>query len=60
MTKTPDEVIATTSEMVSKIIDEILKIEKQHEYIQNIEQNTSLEKDISEQIIKIIEREISK
>lgn len=59
MSKNPSEILASTSDQVRKIIAEILEIEKQHGYIQNIESNVSLEKDIGEEIIKLLEREIS-
>jgi hypothetical protein len=58
MDTTPKEVYESTTEQIRSLIDEILKIEKKYQHIQNISQNASVETDISEEILKIIYREV--
>lgn len=57
--KNPDDILASTTEQIQSIIDKILKIEKEYEYIQNIESNSSVEKEISERILAIFDKEIN-
>ena len=56
----PDEILASTTEQVRDLIEKILKVEKDYEYIQNIELNQMLEKEIGEKLTSIFEKEISK
>ena len=54
--KNTQDVINSTDPTTHKLINEILKIEKNNEHIQNLSPST--EKDISEMIIKLINQEI--
>lgn len=54
--KNTQDVINSTDSTTQKLINEILKIEKDNEHIQNLSPST--EKDISEMIIKLINQEI--
>ena len=55
----PDEILASTTEQVRDLIEKILKVEKDYEYIQNIESNSMLEKEIGEKLSNIFEKEIT-
>ena len=55
----PIDIMNSTTDQVKELIEEVLKIEKDHQYIQNIEHNKSLEKDIAESIKKLIIKETS-
>jgi len=52
----PQDVLNSTDSSTKKLIGEILKIEKEFEYIQTI--STATEKEISEKIVKLILQEI--
>jgi len=55
----PKDILNSTTPQIQKLIEETLKIEKDYQYIQNLESNKSLEKEISDKIKKIIELETS-
>lgn len=55
----PIDILNSTTDQVKGLIEEVLKIEKDHQYIQNIEQNKALEKDIADSIKKLIIKETS-
>ena len=55
----PKEVMNGTSPQVHAVIDEILKIEKQHKHIENMSTNKTAEAQITEAILKVIYREIT-
>jgi len=55
----PADILNSTTPQIQKLIEKTLKIEKDYQYIQNIESNKSLEREISEKIKKIIEVETS-
>lgn len=55
---TPKEVYESTTDQIRSLIDEILKIEKKYQHIQNISQNVSVETEVSEEILKAIYREV--
>lgn len=55
----PKDILNSTTHQIQGLIEEVLKIEKDHQYIQNLETNKSLEKEISENIKKIIVKETS-
>jgi len=52
----PEEILNSTTNDVRNLIEEILKLEKDYQYIKNLEDNTSKEKEISKNIIAIIEK----
>ena len=53
----PADILNTTTPQIQKLIEQTLKIEKDYQYIQNLESNRSLEKEISDKIKKILEME---
>ena len=55
----PDEILAATTSQVRDLIEKILKVEKDYEYIQNIESNSTLEKEIGEKLTSIFEKGIT-
>ena len=55
----PADILNSTTPQIQKLIEQALKIEKDYQYIQNIESNRSLEKEIAVKIKKILERETS-
>lgn len=55
----PADILNSTTPQIQKLIEKTLKIEKDYQYIQNLESNKSLEKEISDKIKKIIEVETS-
>ena len=55
----PVDILNSTTPQIQKLIEQTLKIEKDYQYIQNIESNKTLEKEISEKIKKILEMETS-
>ncbi len=55
----PADILNSTTPQIRGLIENVLSIEKDHQYIQNIEANKSLEREISKKIIKIIEQETS-
>jgi hypothetical protein len=56
---TPNEVMDSTTDQVKKVIDQILRIEKAHKHIQNLSANRSVDAKISEEILRVINQEIS-
>ncbi|MBN1969164.1 MAG: hypothetical protein JW870_07330 [Candidatus Delongbacteria bacterium] len=52
------EVMDSTDDTTRKLLGEILKIEKDHEYIQTM--TTSIDQEISDRIVKLIQQEIKK
>lgn len=54
----PVDILNSTTPQIKKLIEQLLMIEKDYQYIQNIESNRSLEKEISDKIKKLIEKEI--
>ncbi len=59
MAHKPTDVLNTTTKLVTELIEKALVTEKDYQYIQNIEANKTLEKEISEKIKKLIEKETS-
>ena len=55
----PADILNSTTPQIQKLIEQTLKIEKDYQYIQNIESNRSLEKEIAVKIKKVIEKETS-
>ena len=55
----PADILNSTTPQIQKLIEQALKIEKDYQYIQNIESNRSLEKEIAVKIKKVIEKETS-
>ncbi|MGV7234961.1 MAG: hypothetical protein ACQ9ET_01780 [Nitrosomonadaceae bacterium] len=55
----PADILNSTTPQIQKLIEQALKIEKDYQYIQNIESNRSLEKEIAVKIKKVIETETS-
>ena len=55
----PADILNSTTSQIQNLIEKTLKIEKDYQYIQNIESNRTLEKEISEKIKKIIDSGIS-
>lgn len=55
----PKEVLNGTSPQVQAVINQILKIEKQHKHIENMASNKSVEAQITEAILKVIHQEIA-
>ena len=55
----PADILNSTTPQIQKLIEQTLKIEKDYQYIQNIESNRSLEKEIAVKIKKIIKMETS-
>lgn len=55
----PKDVLAATTPEVQGVINQILKIEKQHKHIENIASNKSVETQIVEAIMKVIHQEIT-
>lgn len=53
----PADILNTTTPQIQKLIEQTLKIEKDYQYIQNLESNRTLEKEISDKIKKILEME---
>ncbi len=56
---TPQEVLDSTTPQVRKVIGEILKIEKANKHIQNLSANRPLEAKMAEEILQVINQEIS-
>lgn len=54
----PADILKTTTQQIQKLIEKTLKIEKDFQYIQNIEADKTLERDISNKIKRIIELEL--
>lgn len=54
----PKDILNSTTPEIRKIIEKVLQIEKEYEHIQNLEKNKSLEKEIADQIMKVIDKEI--
>ena len=54
---TPQEVIASTTPEVQKVINEILKIEKEYKNYLNLAANKSVETKIVDAILKVIQKE---
>jgi hypothetical protein len=55
----PKDILNSTTRQIQGLIEEVLKVEKDYQYIQNLESNKTLEKEISESIKKIIIKETS-
>ena len=55
----PKDILNSTTHQIQGLIEEVLKVEKDYQYIQNLESNKSLEKEISGSINKIIIKETS-
>ena len=55
----PADILNSTTPQIQTLIEKTLKIEKDYQYIQNLESNKYLEKEISDKIKKIIEVETS-
>jgi len=53
-------VFNTTDASVEKVVREILKIENQRKHLKNISSNVPLEKEIANEIIKVIQEEVRK
>lgn len=56
---TPYEVLNSTTPQVRKVIEEILRIEKANKHIQNLSSNRAAESKITEEILRVINQEIS-
>ena len=56
----PEDVLDATTDEVRSLIGGILEIEREYENKKNLHLNKSLEKDIGDRIVKLIEKEISK
>ena len=55
----PVDILNSTTPQIQRLIEQILRVEKDYQYIQNIETNRSLEKEISGKIRKLLEKETS-
>ena len=55
---TPNEVLSSTTDEVKRVIDQILKIEKEFKHIQNLASNRAAESQIAERILQVIAKEI--
>ena len=55
---TPDQILQSTTRQVYKLIEEILKIEKEYQNYQNLSQLKEKENELCERIGRLIEREI--
>jgi len=53
----PADILNSTTPQIQKLIEQTLKIEKDYQYIQNLENNRTLEKEIADKIKKILEKE---
>lgn len=56
---TPAEVMNSTTDEVKRVIDQVLKIEKDYKHIQNLSANRSVEVQIADKIFQVISKEIS-
>lgn len=56
--KDPKEVLSTTTPQVRKLIEEILKLEREYQNYQNLSQLKDKENELCDRIVKLIEREI--
>lgn len=56
---TPHEIMSSTTPQVRKVIEEILKIEKANKHYQNLSSNRAVEARIAEEILRVINQEIS-
>ena len=53
----PKDIIESSTTSVRRVLEEILLIEKEHQYIQNLEKNTAKEKEIAIKIAGVISKE---
>jgi hypothetical protein len=58
MYKKPKEILSSTTKEVQKLVSDIIALEKEYQHIQNIE-GSGKSKEITNHIIKLIEREVS-
>ena len=56
----PADILNSTTPQIRKLIEEMLKIEKDYQYLQNIKSDKLLEKEISDKIKKVLVSETSK
>jgi len=55
---TPKEILDSTTPEVRKLIEEILKVEKKYQHVQNLAIDRTSDALIAEEMIKIIHQEI--
>lgn len=56
--KDPKEVLSSTTSQVRKLIEEILKLEREYQNYQNLSQLKDKENELCDRVVKLIEREI--
>ncbi len=54
----PKDILDSTTPQIKQIIENVFLVEKNHEYVKNLEKNKSLEKEIAEEISRIFDREV--
>lgn len=53
----PADILNSTTPQIRRLVEEVLKIEKDYQHIQNIKSNRTLEKEIAGKIKRLLEKE---